>query len=149
MIDSSGISFSKDKIREIVEFRKPTTQKEMKSFLGFANYFSDHIMNHAMIVRPLHALTHEYKPKSKLVWNDEANSAFDAIKMAINECPKLFFVDTTSPVYLNTDASDYGVGGVLYQVKEGKVHIIAITSKSLTPVQRRWSTADKEAYAIV
>lgn len=50
---------------------------------------------------------------------------------------------------MNTDASDYGVGGVLYQVKEGKVHIIAITSKSLTPVQRRWSTADKEAYAIV
>ena len=46
-----------------------------------------------------------------------------------------------------TDASDYGIGGYLYQLVDGKELPIAFVSKSLTGAQLRWSTIQKEAYA--
>ena len=53
------------------------------------------------------------------------------------------------PVYLKTDASDYGIGGYLYQLENEGELPIAFLSKSSTPQERRWATPDKEAYAII
>ena len=45
-----------------------------------------------------------------------------------NDCPKLFFVDTSAPVFLHTDASNYGIGGYLFQVIDGKQRPIIFLS---------------------
>ena len=59
-------------------------------------------------------------------------------------------MDTTSPIYLQTDASDYGIGAFLFQLTpDGTVRPVEFLSKSLSKVQRRWHTPDKEAYAII
>ena len=50
---------------------------------------------------------------------------------------------------MEIDASDYGIGGFLFQVNpetEEKVPI-QFVSKSLTGSQLRWSTPEKEMYA--
>jgi RNase H-like domain found in reverse transcriptase len=47
-----------------------------------------------------------------------------------------------------TDASDYGVGGYLYQLIDGSKELVALVSKALTIVQLKWSVIQKEAYAI-
>jgi transposase InsO family protein len=47
-----------------------------------------------------------------------------------------------------TDASDYGIGGYLYQTVDGVKQLIALVSKSLTETQLKWSVIQKEAYAI-
>ena len=47
-----------------------------------------------------------------------------------------------------TDASDYGIGGYLYQVIDNKKQLVALVSKSLAQTQLNWSTIQKEAYAI-
>jgi transposase InsO family protein len=57
------------------------------------------------------------------------------------------------PIFLNTDASEYGIGGCLYQLgpdETGKIieRPIEFISKSLSKQQVRWSTTDKEAFAI-
>ena len=84
-----------------------------------------------------------------LPWLPEADAAFAAIVKAIDECPALWFIDTRSPVYLQTDASDYGIGGFLFQLVDGVVRPVEFLSKTLSKAQRRWSTPDKEAYAII
>ena len=71
------------------------------------------------------------------------------MKKAINECPKLFFVKDGSPIFLHTDASDFGVGGYLFQVVDGEEQPIAFVSKMLTKEEQRWTTTEKEAFAIV
>ena len=53
-----------------------------------------------------------------------------------------------SSCILNTDASDYGIGGVLFQIVEDVWRLIAFISKSLSATQINWSTVQKEAYAI-
>ena len=60
----------------------------------------------------------------------------------------MYFIDETSPIRLYTDASDYGIGGVLFQVVNNEWKPIAFISKSLSASQINWSTIQKEAYAI-
>jgi hypothetical protein len=51
-------------------------------------------------------------------------------------------------LYLYTDASDYGIGGYLYQIVDAKERP-AFISKSLTSTQLKWAIIQKEAYAIL
>ena len=51
--------------------------------------------------------------------------------------------------FLRTDASDYGVDAYHFQIRKGKEIPIIFLSKALTEEQFRWSTPEKEAYAIV
>ena len=50
---------------------------------------------------------------------------------------------------LQTDASDVGVGAILSQYDEdGIEHVIAYSSKALSPREQNYSTTEKEAFAI-
>ena len=60
----------------------------------------------------------------------------------------MHFIDDVSPVRLYTDASGYGIGGVLFQIVNDVWKPIAFVSKSLTAIQLKWSTVQTEAYAI-
>jgi hypothetical protein len=63
-------------------------------------------------------------------------------------CPKLFFINENAPIVLCTDASDYGIGAYLYQVVDEQEQPISFLSKTLDKTQMKWSTIEKEAYAI-
>jgi len=161
-ISKDGTHFTRDKLDSVVNFPRPETKRQMKSFLGLANYFRDHIRNHSMIVMPLQRLVDNYsRSKSahiKIKWNDECEEAFSNIKGAIDNCPLLWFLDNTSPICLATDASDYGIGAYLYQVvtskdeNSGEVitteHPIAFVSKSIRTSHAYWDVPTKEGYAI-
>ena len=54
----------------------------------------------------------------------------------------------TAPITLHTDASDYGVGGYLFQTVDGIDQPVAFVSKSLNKSQLRWSVIQKESYGI-
>ena len=68
--------------------------------------------------------------RQHLPWSAEADAAFAAIVKAIDECPALWFIDTTSPVYTQTDASDYGIAGFLFQLVDGGVRPVEFLSKT-------------------
>ena len=124
--------------------------KQLKSFLGLANYFREHVRDHSNIVHPLNNLLKGYnKQKSRpIVWNKEAENSFMNIRNAIHECPILFFMDDTSPIFLETDASDYGIGAYLYQQVNGINKPIGFISKTLHGAELQWDTPQKEGYAI-
>ena len=127
--------------------------KQLKGFLGLVNYFRDHIVGCSDMLRPLHAMTQKYvRNKSLGTWSEEATAAYERVKKAIEHLPMLFFLDDDSPIVLQTDASDYGIGAYLFQIRyiDGQAleRPVYILSKSLTDVQCRWHTPEKEAYAI-
>ncbi len=148
VIDKEGLKMSEAKLSKVIEFKKPVVAKGLKSFLGLANYFRDHIKNHSQIVRPLQDMIKHYKKGHKLTWNEETSKAFNEIKNAINNCPKIFFVQDHAPIFLHTDASKYAIGAYLFQIIKDKEFPIAFLSKTLTDSQLNWSTFEKEAYAI-
>jgi len=93
-------------------------------------------------------MVQDYKPRNKLRWDSKANAAFLEIQQAINNCPKLLFIDEYSVIFLITDASDYGIGAYLFRLNNGIEYPIAFISKTLKKVQLRCSTLEKEACAI-
>ena len=86
-----------------------------------------------------------YKPRR----TPATDKAFEEVKSAINLCPKLHFVNEQSPIFLHTDASDYGIGAYLFQVVDGVPQPIQFLSQTFKAEQKRWSTADKKCYGIV
>ena len=58
----------------------------------------------------------------------------------------MHFLDDHAPINLQTDASDYGVGGYHFQTVDGKEIPIAFVSKSLSKTQLRWSVIQKEVF---
>jgi RNase H-like domain found in reverse transcriptase len=86
--------------------------------------------------------------QAKLTWTDSGEKAFTDIKDLISKSPTLYFISDTAPIILMTDASDYVVGGYVYQLIDGTKQIVALVSKALTIVQLNWSVIQKEAYAI-
>ena len=147
-LSGNGISMSTDKKQSIISFPKPKTAKELKSFLGLANYFRDHVRIHSIVVFPLQQMIQNYDRKRVLIWTENTEHAFKAIVKAINECPTLYFMDYKAQIILQTDASDYGIGAYLFQIIDGKECPVQFLSKTLAKEQRRWSTPEKEGFAI-
>jgi hypothetical protein len=57
-------------------------------------------------------------------------------------------MNDTDPLYLLTDACDYGIGAYLYQLVQGKECPIRFMSRVLWKPQDNWSTIEKGCYAI-
>jgi hypothetical protein len=151
VIDKDGLSFSKEKISDVLATPKPETHKQMKSFLGLCVQFKDHIDRYSDIVKPLHLMIPNYKTSTagqRLKWTPETEACFTELLEKVNTCPKLFFMDESAPVFLHTDASKYGIGGYLFQVVDSVQQPIAFISKTLTSTELRWSVPEKEGYAI-
>ena len=144
-----GLSMSTEKINSVLDFPRPDNLTALRALLGLANYFRQFVPNHSTIVAPLqHMVDHKAHKKSAIEWTTSGLKAFQEIRIAISRCPLMFFIDDVSPIRLYTDASDYGIGGVLVQIVDGEWRPIAFISKSLSSTQLNWSTIQKEAYAI-
>jgi hypothetical protein len=68
-------------------------------------------------------------------------------QQALTDYQQLYFVDDFSPIYLMTDASDYGYGAYLSQIVDGVERPVAFNSKSFSNMQSRWSTVEQECFA--
>ncbi len=130
VISATKTSFTEEKRLKVLQFPLPETQKNLLQFIGLANYFRDHVPNMTEMVQPLRKLIplKKYKGSGKLIWMPEAIAAFEFI--------------------LQTDASDYGIGGYVFMVTNGKVRVVRFYSKALTGAQLNWSVREKECYGI-
>ena len=151
VITSRGIDMDPEKRVQIREWPMPTTGKQLQSFLGFAQFVRDHVRHFAELTAPLEAVKNE----NELVWTDTMRQAFESTKDAVSRAPLLQFPDFSRPFYVATDASNVGVGGVLYQPRDGDDenitadNIVAIHSKILTKSQRNYPAYKKELWGIV
>jgi hypothetical protein len=87
-----------------------------------------------MVVKPLHMLLSNYCKNKKITLTAEALNAFQLNRKEILKCTTLHFLTDNDPIYLHTDASDYGIDGYLFQLIDGKEVPIAFVSKSFTLV---------------
>jgi len=153
VINKYGIKMSEEKISKVMNFPIPKFGKQLKQFLGLANYFRDHVRNHSTLAQPLDKLIGNYKmTKHKLIqWTAETMEAFRTLQAEVAKCPMLYFLEEQGKIVLETDASDYGIGAYLYQIVVGQtpeVRPIAFMSRTLNATERRWATIEKECCAI-
>lgn len=146
-ITKSGIAPSDTKVAAILAFRRPTSDSEVRSFLGLANYLNKYIPDLATRDEPLRELT---KKGVKFSWESRQEEAFQTIKRAMADVQKLGFYDASFRTAVIADASPKGLGAMLVQTDEfGVEKVISFASKSLTETEKRYCQTEKEALALV
>ena len=144
-IDAEGFEVTKKHQEAIARLEEPTTKSEVRKINGLFNYFRIFVENFAWICKPL------YKAAAGtgiLVWTEECHEAFECIKRKMTQKCKLFYIDDKLPLYLATDASKVGVGGVLYQVSSDEVRYIVFVSMAFNETQQNWSVIEQEGFAV-
>jgi len=152
--DGEGIRPDPEKVAAIQKFEAPTTLKRVQRFLGAANWLRDTVKNFALIADPLYQLqkghSNTKRKRIKLDWRPEHQRAFEAVKAAVAEATMLRHPDFNKEFHVDVDASDVGIGAVLQQKdEEGRMRPILFASKALSAEQRKWKTAEKEAFASI
>lgn len=130
-------------------FGKPDVVSKLRSFLGSANYFRNHIANYADLAGPLYDLLSGKGKKDRVDWNEAAETAFVALKQAVVEAPTLFHLQPQGQITVYTDASDYAIGGFITQIQEGEERPILFLSRRLTDTEARYAVIEKEMLAIM
>ena len=118
-----------DSIRKI---KRPTTVKEVRSFLGLVGYYRRFVRNFSEIATPLNRLLEKGK---EVQWSEECEEAFQCLKEILLEEPVVAHPDFSRPFKLYTDASNVGLGAVLAQVQGGRERIICCASRSLNKAE--------------
>ena len=152
VVSKEGIRTDDKKIQEILKWPIPTTVTEVRSFLGFTNYYRKFIYKYAQVAKPINALiageNAKFK-KRKVHWTEECQEAFDKLKEICSSTPILAYADYTKPFKLHTDASEKGLGAVLYQTQEdGSDRVIAFASRSLSKTERNYDAHRLEFLAL-
>ena len=141
-----------DKIQAIRDAPRPSTKRQIKSFLGVAGFYRRFIPNFLSIASPLTDLTKKNKLNSIKDWQDHHERAFQTLKNRLASSPiiRVAVFQEGKPFVLRTDASDIGLGAVLLQDFEGEGRLpIADASKKLLPRKRNYSVIEKECLGII
>ncbi|KAK7895747.1 hypothetical protein WMY93_021072 [Mugilogobius chulae] len=124
----------------------PTSATEVRAFLGLCSYYRRFVKDFARHASPLVSLTGKNVPFS---WSAECQGAFEFLRHALCAEPVMCHPDFTQPFVLYTDASQVAIGSVLTQSVDGLEKVVAYASHALSATERKWSTYDRELWAIV
>jgi hypothetical protein len=112
MVSLEGITVDPSKVKEVLEWKPPTTVSEVRSFLGLADYYQRFIPNFSKITKPITELLIK---GNKYVWSKACDEAFQHLKKLLTTSPVLAQPNTTKSFDVYCDASGAGLGGVLMQ----------------------------------
>jgi hypothetical protein len=141
-ISQEGISVDPEKVQEVMNWKPPTTVRQIRSFLGLAGYYRRFIPDFSRIAKPM---TELLKKGVKYEWGQKCEDAFHALRQHLTTAPVLAQPDNTKSFEVYCDASGTGLGCVLMQDNR----VIAYASRALRPHEQNYPTHDLELAAVV
>lgn len=137
-ITSGGYGPSGERTQALRAASPPRNADQLRRILGMYNFYRLHIPNFAKIAAPLYDRLKDFK------WDIIAQEAFVQLQKSLEDTTLLTQPKTNIPFTIHTDASAQAIGGVISQ--QGQP--LAFFSSKLAPSEQRYSTFDKEAFAI-
>ena len=80
----------------------------------------------------------------QFIWGEEQQEAFEEIKRRLVKAPVLHMPNHERRFHLYSDTSKFTVGSALYQIQNGKLKLIAYTSKRMPKAARSYSIIELE-----
>lgn len=160
LVSADGVRIDPKDLEAIQALRDkaPKCVGEVRKLLGFLSYYRTYIQDFSRIARPLYELlvakntscssmtsqpkgTTKVKrmqmpSKTPIHWTEEHQRALNQLINTLSSPPVLAYPDFTLPFVLHTDASEQGLGAVLYQRQEGRLRVIAYGSRTLTAAEK-------------
>lgn len=142
-----------DAVRSLAS-RTPQTVGDVRKLTGFLGYYRSYIQDFSRIAKPIYELL-QVKPRQAVAergrgkgpqlpsrapveWSAEHQQALDRLVSLLVSPPVLAYPNFSSPFVLHTDASDQGLGAILYQHQDGKLRVIGYGSRTLTAAERNY-----------
>ena len=145
-LSREGISPDPTNTEKIRTWKAPKNVKQLRTFLGLTGYYRQFVKGYSEIANCLTDLTRD---GAKWVWSEAHQKAFDTLRDTLISDQIMCYPIFALPFIVKTDASLTAIGYVLTQKHEGKERVISYGSKKLSDQQQRWSTYDREFFALV
>ena len=118
----------------------------MKCFLGLVNFCAKYIRDFATLAEPLRKLT---RKEVKWQWNSEQQMTFETLKQRLTSAGVMSYYNQNAETNIIVDGSPVGLGAILNQKQsDGNVKPVAYASRTLSPVERRYSQTEREAISV-
>ena len=140
---------------------RPKTVGDVRKLLGLLGYYRRYIQDFSRIAQPLFKLLktpeingkrppmetarrgqkgHGTQAQSNrtIYWTQELQGVLERLLDCLVNPPILGYPDYSLPFVLHTDASNDGLGAVLYQRQSGIMRVIGYGSRTLTPAERNY-----------
>jgi len=147
-IGSGRVTTDEDKTCKVSNAERPQTKKQVRSFMGLANYYWKFIPSFAEIAVPLTDLTKKGEP-NKVNWGEAQEKSFQTLKTLLTKSPILHLPDFNRSFIVRADASDVGVGAILLQDFDDGIFPISYASKKLSKTETNYSVIERECAALV
>ena len=150
VVDTEGIKMDPDKVRAVKDWPLPKNATELRSFLGLCNHYKRFLKGYATKTAPLSELTHDGCPFN-LKENKAALESFEWLQQVITTAPVLAVPDFEARFYVVTDASGFGIGGVLMQ-DDASIPArrpLAFHSARLSDAERNYPVGEQELLAVI
>ena len=140
IIEEGKISMDPIKLAGIQDWPIPSMVKQVRSFLGFGNFYQKFISHYSDITKPLNDLT---KKDKKFEWTNECQESFNTLKQCFTKEPVLLMADHSKPFQIESDTSKVATGVVLTQTDlNGDRHPVAFLSQTFTETEQRYEIYD-------
>ena len=172
IINGSGIKLDPGRLDTLLNMQTPNNGSELQQFLCAANWMRmaipQYTKNVAVLSDLLECIYSKANKRTKRAvakvslkeagWNKGHDKAFTRVKKALAEAVRLAHPDHSKAFCLFTDASEQHWSGVLTQLSQDSLDLpfneqahepLAFLSGSFTGSSTNWSTAEKEAAAII
>ena len=159
IVTSDGYSLDPDYVKPMTVFceKLPQNVGELRRLMGMLGYFRRFIQDYSKIAQPIFDMLEKPKEKKEqnckirnnsknsqlpsstaVVWNKVQKEALDKLITATTTMPILSYPDFDKPFILHTDASEDGLGCILYQQQQGKLRVIGYGSRTLTATEKNY-----------
>jgi len=147
VIGPDSIEIEKEKVEGVLSWPQPKNVKDVRKFLGLANYYRRFIKDFSRVARPINMLT---RKDEKWTWGDSQQKAFEELKQIFTTKPVLAAPDLDKKFRVEADASNYATRGVLLmKCSDEKWRPVAFISQSLSDTEQNYEIHDKEMLAVV
>jgi len=147
IIGCNRIEMEKEKVNGVLSWPEPKNMKDIRKFLGLANYYRRFIKDFAQVARPMNVLT---RKDVKWQWREEQQKAFNELKRIFTTKPVLAAPDLDKEFRVEADTSNYATGGVsLMKGSDELWRPVVFISKSLSNTERNYKIHNKEILAVV
>ena len=89
VIAEGGVAMDADKVAAVAAWPLPCSARALRGFLGLAGYYRKFIRDFGIIAAPLTRLLR----RDAFAWDDDATTAFEALKRALTTGPVLQMPD--------------------------------------------------------
>ena len=145
---------------QVLKHKAPKTVGEVRQLLGFLSYYRTYVQDFSRIAKPIYDLlksktdtlssTPQSKPlrgkikgvqqssRTQVKWEEGHQQVLECLIDKLTQPPVLAYPDFSRPFTLHTDASQKGLGAVLYQNQDGKLRVIGYGSRTVTLPPTQW-----------